>query len=307
MRPKEESPTALITGATGGLGRRIALSLARDRYKLFLHGRDIVRLAALSAEIEGKGAPRPQLLQARFDELDQVASLCDQVAGKTARLDLLINNAGTGFEATDPLTIDGYRRSFQVNYLAPCLLMHRLLPLIRQGEGSAVINIASLAQADLPPSLSSIDKAPAAIAYGRSKLALIMATQSFAEAMGSYGPKLFALHPGSLLDTQLTRSLLKQMPAWVGFCWRLLRPLRPTVEEAAAFVTSFATDVSKRPSGSFWTAKGPGRARPQASDPQARATLEAFTKQALDPFLRVPAARWPWTSREATTVGAGPL
>jgi NAD(P)-dependent dehydrogenase (short-subunit alcohol dehydrogenase family) len=288
MRPDAAAPVALVTGATGGLGRHIALRLAKDGYRLLLQGRDVVRLAELSAEVRAAGGPSPQVIRADFRDLENVAALCETVERTTGRLDLVLNNAGTGFQYEPDLTSggDSIAPTFQVNYLAPYLIMHRLLPLMRGVEGSAIVNIASLGQADLPEDLRQARRGPDAIVYGRSKLALIMATRSLAERLGEGPPAVYALHPGSMLDTGLTRALLERMPPWVGLCWRASRRLRPTVDRAAGFVVAVAAERPRtRPSGTFWTAKKLGRARPQAAIAIVREELEAFSRDAVAPFF----------------------
>lgn len=288
MPPDVARPFALLTGATGGLGRPVALRLAQKGYRLFLHGRDLVRLAALSAEVRAAGGPSPYIVQADFGDLSDVAALCEQIESTTGRLDLIVNNAGTGFER-DMVRREGIAPTFQVNYLAPYLITNRLLPLMRDVDGSAVINVASLGQADLPDGLRQAESGPDAVVYGRSKLALIMATRSLAEQIGEDGPAIYAVHPGSMLDTRLTHSLLRRMPPWVGFCWRASRRLRPTVESAADFVAAVATERQQvHRSGTFFTAKGPGRTRRQAADAIARDKLEAFSRETVAPYLADP-------------------
>jgi NAD(P)-dependent dehydrogenase (short-subunit alcohol dehydrogenase family) len=285
MRPDVAPPSALLTGATGGLGRHVALRLAQNGYRLFLHGRNLVRLAALSAEVRAAGGPSPYIIRADLGDLSDVAALCEQIERTTVRLDLVVNNAGTGFER-DMVRKEGNAPTFQVNYLAPYLIMHRLLPLMRNIDGSVIVNVASLGQADLPDDLRQAESGPDAVVYGRSKLALIMATRSLAEQMGEGGPAIYAVHPGSMLDTRLTHSLLRRMPPWVDFCWRASRRLRPTVESAAGFVAAVATESQGiRRSGTFWTAKGLGRTRRQAADVVARDKLEAFSREAVAPYL----------------------
>jgi len=280
----DDAPVALVTGASGGLGQPIALRLAKDGYRLFLHGRDALRLAALSAEVRAAGGASPHVIRADFRDLGEVAALCEEVERATGRLDLVINNAGTGFELA--AGTKGLAPTFQVNYLAPYLIMHRLRRLMSGVEGSAIVNVASVGQADLPKDLEEAGRGPDAMVYGRSKLALIMATRSLAALVGERAPAVYAVHPGSMLDTNLTHSLLKRMPRWVGFCWRASRRLRPTVDMAADFVVAVAAEKPRmRPSGTFWTRKGPGRVRPQAADAIARDRLEAFSRDAVAPFL----------------------
>jgi NAD(P)-dependent dehydrogenase (short-subunit alcohol dehydrogenase family) len=283
--PSRPPRTALVTGATGGLGREISLRLAREGYRLFLHGRDPGRLDDLAGTAERLGAVRPTILVARFEALGAAAAMCAELESRVPGLDLLINNAGTGFH-TNAVTVDGHRSIFQVNYLVPCLLMRRLLPLMRGRRGATILNIASTGQADLPATLARCGDAGEALAYGQSKLALIMATRTLADDLGPRGPRVFALHPGSMLDTGLTRTLLARMPRWVTLAWKGTRRLRPSVEQAARFVVERGLDADEAwPNGSFLTAKGLGRIRPQADDPAARRALQAFTRSAIDCFL----------------------
>lgn len=305
--PSDVTPVALVTGATGGLGRHISLHLAKEGYRLFLHGRDITRLETLSAEVRALGGTSPYLLAADFRDLGEVAALCEELGDATSRLDLLINNAGAGFEPDASSMCDGIGYTFKVNYLAPYLIMHRLFPMMRVSEDAVIVNVASLGQADLPADLRHAGSGGTAIVYGRSKLALIMATRSLADQAGDRAPAVFALHPGSMLDTNLTQSLLKRMPSWVGFCWRASRRLRPTVAAAAGFVVTVAREgAGGRRSGTFWTVKGPGRARPQAGDPLARARLEAFSREAVEPFLSQP-SRYAGLGEDQAEFETGPL
>jgi NAD(P)-dependent dehydrogenase (short-subunit alcohol dehydrogenase family) len=284
VRPRLPARTALVTGATGGLGQEISIQLAREGLQLFLHGRDRSRLTELALKIERTHAPPPEILTADFADLGSVATLCAELESRTEGLDLLINNAGTGFQA-NPVTADGYRRTFQVNYLAPYLLTRRLLPLMRGRRGATVVNVASTGQADLPATLARSGEAPSAVAYGQSKLALIMATRTLAEELGGCPPRVLAVHPGSMLDTQLTHILLARMPRWVTLAWRLSRQFRPTVAQSARFVADCALNPGDDPpSGTFLTAKGPGRIRRQASDPAARQALETFSMAAINCF-----------------------
>jgi NAD(P)-dependent dehydrogenase (short-subunit alcohol dehydrogenase family) len=276
---------AFVAGATGGLGREVTFQLARIGYELLLHGRDGGKLKALSARLELQGLARPRTFVADFASLSSVAAMAAQVEQATDQVDLLVNAAGMGFSGDNLVTEDGYRLTIQVNYLAPYLLMRRFLPLMAHNRAAKVLNVASAGQADLTASFWQGAESPDAIAYGQSKLALIMASRTLADELAGEPPEILALHPGSLLNTELTRTLLKRMPRWVTLAWRLSRPLRPTVESAAEFIASVATERDGAEAPLLLSAKGPRRVRPQVENASVRARLEAFSRDAVAAFL----------------------
>jgi NAD(P)-dependent dehydrogenase (short-subunit alcohol dehydrogenase family) len=276
---------AFVAGATGGLGREVTFQLARIGYELLLHGRDGGKLKALSARLELQGLARPTTFVADFTSLSSVAAMAAQVEQATDQVDLLVNAAGMGFSGDNLVTEDGYRLTTQVNYLAPYLLMHRFLPLMAHNRAAKVLNVASAGQADLTDSFWDGADSPDAIAYGQSKLALIMASRTLADELAGEPPEIVALHPGSLLNTELTQALLRRMPRWVTLAWRLSRPLRPSVESAAEFIAAVATKPEGAQPPLLQSAKGPCRVRPQAQDASVRARLEAFSRDATGVFL----------------------
>lgn len=126
-------PVILITGATDGLGEKVATDLAARGVTLLLHGRNPEkgrRVLAKIREVTGNG--RLHYFNADFSSLKEVDALAASVAKQWPRLDVLVNNAGLG-AGSDPkrreVSADGYELRFAVNYLAPFLLTYRLLPL----------------------------------------------------------------------------------------------------------------------------------------------------------------------------------
>src|ERR1700738_5294984 len=99
-----DARTILITGATDGLGRALATSLATDGAQLILHGRRRDKLDRTAAELaQADDGQAPATLLADLADLRQVRDLADQVASLTSHLDVLVNNAGIGSRATRPL------------------------------------------------------------------------------------------------------------------------------------------------------------------------------------------------------------
>src|SRR6516164_1547468 len=104
--------TALVTGATDGVGRVVARELGKQGWRVLVHGRDRERGEAVVREIEQSGG-RASFLAADLASLAQVRSLADHVHKSTDRLDLLINNAGIGTAGSGrQLSQDGHELRF---------------------------------------------------------------------------------------------------------------------------------------------------------------------------------------------------
>jgi NAD(P)-dependent dehydrogenase (short-subunit alcohol dehydrogenase family) len=125
MRPLAEQ-VILITGATDGLGKAVALQLARTGATLLLHGRD-----------EARGQ----------------RTLAERLAREQERLGVLVNNAGIGTTlpggGTRQESEDGYELRFAVNYLAPFLLTRLLFPTLRQSAPARIVSVRSAGQAPI--------------------------------------------------------------------------------------------------------------------------------------------------------------
>ena len=135
--------TAVVTGATGGIGRWIALGLARAGFHVVLVGRDRTRGEAAAAWIgqQATGAST-ELLLADLASVAATRALADGIAARHPRLSLLVNNAGV-FRARRELTLEGHDVVFAVNHLAPFVLTRHLEPALRAGAPSRVITIGS--------------------------------------------------------------------------------------------------------------------------------------------------------------------
>jgi NAD(P)-dependent dehydrogenase (short-subunit alcohol dehydrogenase family) len=133
--------TALITGSTGGIGKEIARELARRGASVILVGRNPAEADRATYELRrDAGHDRVEALTADVTSLAGLAFLAAQVADRRDSLDVLINNVGVNPPARQ-LTADGVERTFAAHVLAPFVLTHLLLPLLRGGGGARVVNI----------------------------------------------------------------------------------------------------------------------------------------------------------------------
>ena len=136
--------TLLITGATSGLGRYLALGLARDGHTVLAHGRDAARTDALVAQLRAAGADAEGFV-ADLADLAQVRDLGARVAKARPGLDVLINNAGVGswghFADSSEAIL---RQVMEVNFFAPAELTRLAVPVLTRGRQPALVNIASM-------------------------------------------------------------------------------------------------------------------------------------------------------------------
>jgi short-subunit dehydrogenase len=160
--------TALVTGATGGLGRAIARALAGEGARLVVTGRDQQELDALVHQLGARTV--------RADLTDPAE--VDRLADEAGEIDVLVNNAGVIFYAAFPeLSREQLERAVALNVTAPLLLTHRLLPgMLERGRGHVVM-IGSLA-GHLYPAFQSV--------YATTKAAVVGLGRSLrAELRGS--------------------------------------------------------------------------------------------------------------------------
>ena len=198
--------TIVITGATDGLGREVALALAAEGQRLILHGRRPDALAALRDEVAAAGGVDPATVLADLSDLAEVRTLPGQIAEVTDRVDVLVNNAGVGPGDQDgprrPLTADGNELCFAVNYLAAFDLTHRLLPVIST-DGGRIVNVASLGQSPIQFDDLALEDHQDDwwLPYNQSKLAMIIWGFTLAERLERV--TVNSLHPGTYMPTKM--------------------------------------------------------------------------------------------------------
>lgn len=138
-----EQRLVLITGATGGLGRTLALAAARHGATVILHGRDQDKLEAVYDEIEASGGPEPALfvLDLHIEEETTYLGFARRIEREFGRLDALVHCAALlpYFSRIDDYDQDMWRKALQVNLTAPFLLTQAMLPLLRRQEHASII------------------------------------------------------------------------------------------------------------------------------------------------------------------------
>ena len=147
--------TMLVTGATDGLGKRVARELAAQGATVLLHGRSRERLEATFEEVrEQTGNEKLRSYLADLSSLGEVRELAEQVLSEHDRLGVLVNNAGIISQERRE-TKDGYELTFAVNYLSHFLLTSLLLPLLHDSAPARIVNVASEETVERKPSITT--------------------------------------------------------------------------------------------------------------------------------------------------------
>lgn len=143
--PRLDGQTALVTGATGGLGLEVARGLARCGARVLIGGRDPVKgNCALAAIRQTEPAADLTLVPLDLAALASISACAETVRDSTPALDILVNNAGVMAPAQRLGTRDGFELQFGTNHLGHFALTAQLLPSLLRGRGY-VITVASLA------------------------------------------------------------------------------------------------------------------------------------------------------------------
>ena len=187
----------LVTGATRGIGRATAEALAKSGAHVLLHGRDSASVGAVCREMIRYGQVTGVV--GDLSSLAAVRKLAAEISAQYPRLDVLVNNAGTGTRRRQT-TGDGYERTFAINHLAPFLLTNLLLERLKAGKAARVVTVSSMAHRGAKLDFDDLNwetrKFSGLGAYGASKLANILFTVELASRLAGSGVTANCLHPG---------------------------------------------------------------------------------------------------------------
>jgi len=263
----------LVTGATDGLGKRVASDLAALGATVLLHGRSRDKGEAVLQEIgDATGNKKLFYYNADFFSLDAVRRLSGEIQTDHERLDVLINNAGIGVGmrlGRRERSADGHELRFAVNHLAPFCLTHQLLPLLRRSAPARIVNVASAGQQDIDFDDVMLENGYNGLrAYRQSKLALVMFTFDLAAKLRETEITVNCLHPATLMNTKMVMET-------DYFASPLSR-----IEEGALAVEYLAISPElSGVTGEYFSGEQRAHALPQAYDKEARRRLWSLSER----------------------------
>jgi 3-oxoacyl-[acyl-carrier protein] reductase len=194
IMPTLTGKTALVTGASRGMGRASALALAAAGAQVLVHyGRGAKEADGVVAEIRKAGGRADAVAAdlATPDGPHKLAKLARDIVGD--RLDILVSNAGISKAASfEDMTVKDFDELFAVNVRAPYFLVQQLLPIL--GNGSNIVFLSSLGARTAVGTLS---------AYASTKGAISTLVKYFAVALGPRGVRVNAVAPG-VIDTDMS-------------------------------------------------------------------------------------------------------
>jgi len=196
-----QNKTALVTGASRGIGRATAATLASAGAHVVVHyGRSAQEAESLTAEIQAKGG-RANAISADLGTADGATLLAKKVRSIVGdRLDLLVLNAGISKAARiADYTVEDFDNLFATNVRSPFFLVQQLLPIL--GEGSNIIVISSIGAHAVvgKPALEN----PSILAYASTKGAIETLVKNWAAILGPRGIRVNAVAPG-VIDTDMS-------------------------------------------------------------------------------------------------------
>jgi len=199
MRGKLSARTAVITGASKGLGQAMALALAAEGARIALVSRDRAKLEAVAAQIEAAGG-EAAVFTADVANEDQVRAAERDVLARYGSVQILINNAGVNVRKPTPdFTLDEWRLVMETNVTASFLMCRSFIPSMKGRGYGRILNMTSI--------MSHVSL-PGRIAYSTSKTALLGMTRALALELAGDAITVNGISPGPFA-TEMNKPLME--------------------------------------------------------------------------------------------------
>jgi dehydrogenase/reductase SDR family member 12 len=240
--------TAVVTGASTGIGFETAMCLARNGASVILVSKNLERLKIAKDKIQHEtGNANIYIEPCDLSILEETKKLAEKIKSNFSILDILVNNAGALFNERT-VTGEGYEKSVALLLYSPFVLTEKLLPILEKSQSPRIINVSSggmyTQKVDTNDPMSENDY-NGAIAYARAKRGLVILSDYWAESLQAKGIHSYSMHPG-WADTDAVRVSL---PMFYEFTKLILRNPRQAAD--TVFYLASAEEVGLV-TGGFW-------------------------------------------------------
>jgi NAD(P)-dependent dehydrogenase (short-subunit alcohol dehydrogenase family) len=282
--PDLRGKTALIVGATSGIGEEIARAIAAAGAALVITGRDPQKLDRVARSLSSLTAQRVRTICFDLADLKSVAAAAQALRAELKAIHLLIANAGLLYMGNERrFTRDGFELTIGVNHLGNAAFILGMQDLIRAGAPSRVVVVASEAHrragADPFSDMMGERRFSGLHAYSRSKLANILFSRELARRMEPEGVTVYAAHPG-VVDTPILDAFVRTRFARATM--PLVRRFFLTPQQAAQGILRVAADPTQdAASGSYFELGRINRGSEQSNDVELARRLWDTTQQLL--------------------------
>jgi 3-oxoacyl-[acyl-carrier protein] reductase len=253
-----EGRACAVTGASSGIGRATALSLAREGAAILLVGRREQPLAEVAQECRQAGA-RVETLAVDVTAADAGDRVVEALLGNFERIDVLVNNAGTSAIRTlDQLTDDDWQTQWELNVIGPMRLMRAAAPEMASRGWGRIVNVCS-----------SSGKRPSStnMAYSVAKAAELSLSRAFADLYAGKGVLINAvapgpvqtdlwMAPGGMADQAAQAQGKSREEVLEATAGRSPLGRFSTEEEIAAVITFLCSEAASNVAGAAWSADG---------------------------------------------------
>jgi short-subunit dehydrogenase len=200
--------SALVTGASAGIGESFAYALGREKYNLVLVARREDRLKAVADEAKRRGAASATIIQADLSERNAATMVFERIESQRLTIDLLINNAGFGTRGRfDQLPLGREIEEIDLNVTALVALTRLFLPQMVERRSGTIINVASTAAFQAVPYMAT---------YAATKAFVLSFSQALSSEVAGTGVNVLVLCPGPTRTEfqQVAGTKLVRMPSF---------------------------------------------------------------------------------------------
>ena len=224
--------TCIVTGASSGIGFHSALKLAKFNHRVVLICRDVLKAEQTRKIICSlTGNPQIHAFASDLSDFDQIKAVSSEITSQFTKVEILIHNAGC-VSSAKVMTKQKLEMQFTVNHLAPFLLTHLLIPILKNNQEARVICVSSRAHARGTIDFNNLQgekNYSLSTAYNQSKLANLMFVYKLARLLSGSNISINAFHPG-LVNTAIGN---KNVSITDDILWSMIKLLGASPQKAS--------------------------------------------------------------------------